>query len=331
MSEAHTPQEPAFEGNTNDDFDASWKQFLDSDFGTDDAGEFTQAGTEVQAGGDSTTAAAAGADTLAGGQGNDTISLTLETPNVSGQTGNVSGETSGAQPEVDPALLAAMSGLATGAPAPSSVAPNEVQPQPVETKVTPALSADEDKFQPFTPEFKLPPAIISGIFESEDTATREQALVGLLSSFGNAICQTIYATAQKEWLPKSFEQHYGAAQQRTQEQAVASAVSEDFYGAFPELKEYKPAVQRAMQVIASQDPKVGYSPELRDKVGALARAALAQAGVVLKPAQKAALTGDSKQAPTPKGSTPFEAGGSRPSMGGDPSSPESILNELTQF
>lgn len=235
------------------------------------------------------------------------------------------GVTTGAQALVDAADLAAMQGLTNPVKAAPVAAP---QGDPVPGKTTPA-GQEEETWAPFTPDFKLDTALRSALFESEDTDTREKALVGLLASFGNTLT-TIFDQRMKAHYAPQMQSHFVGSVESRQ---IYSSIQSDFHNEFPELKDYGPAVKKAFEVVAAKDPAAPYSPELRNKVGELARAAIAQSGVTLPTRKGAAAPAPAK--PTPQRKTPpaaiFDAGGARPGGSVEKNSPLDIVTQLSEF
>lgn len=330
MSEANTAAPAASEEERA--FQENWNAFMNSSFDIDDNGEFIDTGASS---GESTTAAASGDDTLQGGAGNDQITTQPEGQDSAAAPASSDAPLEGAPGEdVDPALLAAMAGLAT-APKPASepAAPAASGTSADGNKPDAGSSEDDDDapFMPFQPTFKLDKALSEALFESDDVATREKALVGLLSAFGNTVIAVAEQRIREHHVPRLQE----ATLSQFQQVQVSRAVQQDFYAAFPELSEYKPAVVKAMEVIQNQNPGAPYTEELRNKVGALARAALTQAGVKLparpgtQPASSAAPA--PAPSPAPAADVPFEAGGARPAMSGGDNGPADILEQLSQF
>lgn len=237
-----------------------------------------------------------------------------------------------AEPAADPADLAAMMGLG-----PAPVGPAGEDRQAPTTDPTSSATPADETFAPFRPEFQLPPALVQGLFEAEDTETRARSLVQLLSAFGNTITQTLEQRIR--------EHHYGAIQSQisegfSQEQG-RQAIEGYFYGKYPELQAYKPAVFKALRVIAAKDMNRPTSPELFDEAANLVHAALKQSGIVVPRQDQTAAPPVSKPAKpvkkTPVSKAPgngFEAGGSRPagvSETEDSNSPASLVRELTEF
>lgn len=229
--------------------------------------------------------------------------------------------------QVDPADLAAVMGFA----APTAQTPPAASPAGTPAPAS-AEPAAPEPFAPFAPNFKLPQEIVAGIFEAEDTESRHQALVQLLSSFGNAVTQTIEQRILQHHAPAMQASFASAAEART----VAQTVNSHFYGTYEDLKPYVPAVKKAFEVIAAKNPSATYSPELAAQVANLARQALKAAGIQLAaPAAPATPTGKpaAPKKTGPKAAPVFEAGGARPGSfaPSDGNSPEALLTELTQF
>lgn len=296
MSETHEATEGAEStAGTESTFDAEFSAFLGYTFDE----------PEDDAGGESTETAPAGEATVAGNAGNDTIA------GVSGNDTQVSpNETDTSQQaqdtdEVDPALLAAMAGLTSPQGADTQTAPER---QAGEDTTTSTESTD---YMPFQPTFKLPPETVSALFEAEDTETRAGALVGLLSAFGN----TITALADKR-AETRFQELITSYQGQNNERNVARAVHSHFYGKYPELDDYKPAVIKAFQVIAAKNPaSAAYSEDVAEQVAKLAKAALAQSGVKFE-APKVAAKGPPRKASTSKApGSGFDASSGRPGGG----------------
>jgi hypothetical protein len=234
-----------------------------------------------------------------------------------------------AAPAVDQADLAAMLGLASPA---TSAAPEPASSEPTSSSASEA----EGTFQPFKPDFRLPPAMTAALFEAEDTETRAQALVNLLSAFGNTMTQTIEQRIMEHHLPQ-FQARLVEGQSV---ERVRGAVLSYFHNEFPELQPYQEAVRKAMAVVARKDPTRPTSPELMTEIGELTHAALKASGIVIE--RKAKVTTPAAQpkkavTKTPPSRAPgsaFEAGGSRPdalTSAPEANTPASLLAELSEF
>lgn len=263
-----------------------------------------------------------GGETTAGSAGDDTLS---GADNADGTASAPGPDAVQPVPEPTPAELAAMLGH------------TEETPTAESTTAAPA-AATEETFKPFQPNFKLPPAMVAGIFEAEDTETREQNLVNLLAAYGNTIVQVMEARIAEHHAPRLFSD-FTARQSAAQ---VGQGINQHFYGTegYPELQGYGPAVKKAFEIVAKQ---VGadkpYDDTIRAKVGELVHATLKAQGITLERKGAGAKTAP-KPAAKPKAaaavkSTPvFEAGAGRPGGGvssqGD-SGPADLLSQLSQF
>lgn len=232
-------------------------------------------------------------------------------------------------PEIDPADLAAFTGLGQQSPqqqqAPADGAPGK--------DPSPATQEEDETFAPFQPTFKLKPEMSAALFESEDANVREQALVGLLSSFGNAITQVMEQRIKEYHAPRLASNIQGTMIERQ----AAAAVDQHFYGKYPELHQFRPAVQRAFKVLADKDPKIQYSEDLAERVAKLAAQGLKASGinVSVKALQKqaaAAPAGSPKASKEKAPGSGFEAGGTRPAMSNSTEmSPDSLVRDLSDF
>lgn len=333
MSEADNAPTQSDDSGSADDtsFDAEFQAFLGHTFGPDtedlpptDSGEGNT--DEPAPAGDApvipdAAAQAPNAEPTAGSTPDAAV------PPDSGQPATAAPAADG---EVDQALLAVMLGVSEAPKAGEQPAPKAGEPAPA-TSSTPT---DDEDFAPFTPDFRLKPEVTSALFESEDTETREKALVGLLAAMANTITSVMDQRIRQHHAPRLQESFTSATEQRN----VLQAVNQDFVTAYPELAPYGAAVKKAFQVVGQQDPQAPYSPEMRDKVGRLARAAVMASGIQLPargapaPAPAAAVTPTPAKA-APKGGTPFEAGAARPGGTGVSvdSGPGALLDELSEF
>lgn len=232
---------------------------------------------------------------------------------------------------IDPADLAAMIGLGAEPAGPAG------EDRPAPTRSDPASSAPsaDETFTPFKPEFQLPPALVSGLFEADDTETRARSLVQLLSAFGNTITQTMEQRMR--------EHHYGAIQSQVNEglsQLQGRQVIESYmWGKYPELQAYRPAVMKALRIVAAKDMNRPTTPELFDEVANLVHATLAQSGVKVErktvPAPATSAPKTVKKTPVSKApGNGFEAGGSRPAgvtETEDENSPTNLVRQLSEF
>jgi hypothetical protein len=228
-------------------------------------------------------------------------------------------------PEVSQADLAAMLGLA------------EPQPAAAEPAAAPAAEpqssapAEDETFMPFQPNFRLPKETVAALFEAEDSDTRERALVGLLSAFGNSITQVIEQRFKEHYAPTVAARTLSEMQVRT----AGQAVTQHFYGKHPDLAPYKPAVQQAFKVIHKNlGDKATYSEEIADRVANLARAALKASGINLTAPAAPAPTVPPKKAPPSKApGSAFEAGGARPDVGSltADNGPADLVASLSEF
>jgi len=336
MSEANTTPAPGEQGGPLTDFDKEFQTFMSHDFGSpelqdEDAGSET----ESASGGETeTSAASSGQDSISGADGADNVGSESAPSNdatTSGENGQDSIQGANADDAVDPALLAAMHGLASPEPkkepAPS-VAPDK-------DKTAPTTSSDEEEdFMPFEPNFRLSPQVVSALFEAEDMETREKALVGLLSSYGNAVAATVVAHVQKTVLPGALTKF---SESVVQDQ-TRNAVTTSFYSAFPELEGYKPAVQRAFAIIAEKEPNLQWGEATAKRIARLVEATLKQSGIpiTVKGLQTPATSAKTPLPPVDPKKAPgsgFEAGGSRLSSDtlGSADGPAKLVEELTNF
>lgn len=238
-----------------------------------------------------------------------------------------------AAPAVDPADLAAMMGLGQ-APAAPAAAPAPA-PSPASS---PAPSGDEP-FLPFQPNFRLPEKLAAALFDAEDRETRHEALITVLSNYGNAIVQTIEGRLKEHHVPRI---HSEMASSMSQAQAAAS-VMQDFYGEYPELLPYREVVKKAATVIGQRNPTAGYSAELRESISALAQQALIKGGVLAAPIVAKSKRTAAAAPATPPAAAPsrspkpgkvFEAGSARPGgfqQQSDSDSPAALVEQLSQF
>lgn len=204
------------------------------------------------------------------------------------------GET--APQEVNPELLLQMFG---GDPAPPPAQPS--------TPAVPAAQPDADAVpMPFTSAMQLPPQLVSAIFESEDPVQRTQALTGLMAALGNAVVGFVEERMTSHHAPRMANQ-FQAAQSAS---AQAAAVSQHFYGANPDLAQYRQVVERAGRVYLAANPQAQYNEQTAQGIAALARSALAQMGTVLQPAAPAAPA--TPAAPARQPASPYVAGGASP-------------------
>lgn len=314
-----------------DDFAAEWQGFLGHSFDNEDTqvdngtGEQGEESTSASTTGDpGSTAAEPNEDATSG------TTTAAAAPQASGEP-PVEAAPAVTGDEIDPALLAAALGLSD----PPAAAPAATSTGTGESEASTSTSPEAEVFAPFQPTFRLKPEVVRDLFEAEDTETREKALVGLLSAFGNTITQVVDQRMTEHHAPRIQESFASVHEART----VETAIKSDFNQAFPELAPYGAAVKKAFQVIAAQDPKAPYSPELRDKVGALARAAVKAGGIALPDRQAAAPATVVTSPPAPAKKEPlkataFEAGAARPggtgSTGGD-SGPADLVNQLSEF
>jgi hypothetical protein len=342
MSEAHTPTQSDASGQppVEDDnaFDAEFQAFLGHTFGEDtDSSSDDAAGSGEPQEQAPAQAPAAPATPDAGQQapnGDPTPGQQAAAP-VPQDSGTPPAPAAPAATgdEIDPALLAAMLGLGDGqqAPAPAA-APAAPAPAPAAS----STPQEDESFAPFEPTFRLKPEVVTALFESEDTETREKALVGLLSAFGNTITTVMEQRFREHHTPRLQESFTSVVEQRQ----VFNAVNQDFAQAYPELAPYGAAVKKAFQIVGAQNPSAPYTPEMRDKVGALARAAVKAGGIQLpdRPGQAAPAPAPAAATPAPartaaKGATPFEAGAARPGgtgVNGD-SGPADLVAQLSEF
>lgn len=340
MSEATNAPAEGEVGGPLTDFDKDFQTFMSHDFGTPELQEEDRGG-ETQ----SSESGAAGADSIQAGAGADTVAASDDKSKIETGEGSDSAATSasadgastvqgGAGDDVvDPALLAAMAGFSAPAPekkeqiAPVSSAVDK------DGKTAPASSSEEDKdFMPFEPNFRLAPAVVSALFESEDPEVREKALVGLLSSYGNAIAATVMHEVKKVVLPATLTRY---SESIVQDQ-TRNAVTNSFYAAFPELADYKPAVQKAFAIIAEREPGIVWGEATAKKIARLAEAALKNSGVPVT--VKGLQTAATEQKPLPPVDTKkapgsgFEAGGGRLSSEvlNSAEGPANLVKELTE-
>lgn len=235
------------------------------------------------------------------------------------------GEQTGEQPdpEVDPADLAAMLGL-TEVPA----APADPAPAPAAAPNSQENPPEDEPFTPFQPTFKLRPEMAAALFESEVPAEREAALVGLLASFGNAICQVVDQRYREFHAPRTV----ALTQRQMSEQSATQAVFSHFYGVNKDLLPYKNVVVQAMKVYAAKNPGATYSEELATNVAKLARQALKASGINLAPAA-AAPPAPARAAPSKAPGSAFEAGAARPAspLGSTDSGPADLVDQLSKW
>jgi len=197
---------------------------------------------------------------------------------------------------IDAGLLASLVLGTSPAPTPTPTAVEAPAPAPVESP-----AGDDDK--PYMPlqakRGMIPPQVLDTIFNSEDPGQREDALIGVLTSWGNAILAMADNRVKEFHAPRMVQ----AQAQTVEAQRHAVETQQDFYGAFPDLQEVPQLVARVAQVIAQQNPQAKYGPEMRDKIGKTARAFAKQTGITLKGAAPAAKV----EAPQP-----FVTGSARP-------------------
>lgn len=307
-------------GGTPSAFDDEFAAFLGHTFGDPNA----EPEAPVLGGPETSAPAAAAAEPAA------PASTPLAVAPASAETPAANGEAAPPQDPapsgIDPADLAAMVGLAT------PKAPATAEPA-AESAPAPASSSSEEDapWTPFTPTFKLPPETVSALFEAEDTETRAAALVGLLASFGNTLTQVVDERIAKHHAPR-IQSSFDSSQN---EQQTARAIFQDFYGKYTQLDAYRPAVQKAFQIVAQKTGmKEGYTPAIRDQVAALAIAALKQSGVVFEEAPATVPPKEVvKATPSKAPGSGFEAGSARPSgqiETGDNGAAD-LVAELSQF
>lgn len=219
---------------------------------------------------------------------------------------------------VDQTLLAQILGAA---PAPQPVAQPAPAPVPAPTPgapqgESPPAPAEED-WTPFPSTMTLPPAMVSALFESDDSNVRAQALVSLLVSYGN----TITSLTEKRIREVHAPSIQGRVQSAQAEQEQARAVNTDFYGAFPDLAPFKELVKKTFLAVQQANPAATYNQQTRDQVGNLAREAAKRMGLITAPAPAPAAA---SPAPAAKKPAPYLAGGARP---GAITAPDSNLEE----
>jgi hypothetical protein len=254
-------------------------------------------------------------------------SSTPATPTQEAQ-GTPPTETVAGEPEVAPALLAEMMLGQGTSPAPAAV----------ETPSTPPSSTPtEEGFKPFG-TFQIPEPIMAALFEAEDPKTRHDALVSLLSSFGNAI-----TSAVEDRFTASYENRLVTTlRSKIQDTETRVAINSDFYGEYPELAPYIAYVQRAGEVYAKHNPNATYG-SARDEIAKLAFATLKSAGLLASgplPPRSKRQQKETTPAVKPKAATPpvpngngFEAGSVRPGGIGSKTEfgPGDLLDELSTF
>src|SRR5690606_10598154 len=199
--------------------------------------------------------------------------------------------------EVDPALLAQM----MFGQAPASSAPQQQQQAPQGPAA--AAPANNEPEQPYAPidasKIKLPPQVASAIFDSEDPAQREQALVSLMASWGNAILTLADQRVASHHAPR-IQQGF---QQAVVSQQEAMKMQNEFYGKYEDLRPYPQIVSRVASTLQAQDPNMAWTPETQKKIGDLSRALARKMGFPLQ---------SSTQPKQAAAAQPFVAGGSRP-------------------
>lgn len=232
------------------------------------------------------------------------------------------GET--ATPGVDPDMLLSMFGTAPAAPAPTPAA----SPAPA----APVASADDEVPMPFTAAMQVPDALVQTIFESEDPVSRKQALVGLIAAIGNASVGYMEQRIKEFHAPRMASQFQ--ATQVAQQQAAQ--VSQHFYGANPDLVNYRQVVLKAGEVYMAKNPTAVYNEETAANIAALARQAITSMGLPLQQqanGQPQAAPAAPASAPPVVPRTPYVAGGVSP--GGnldtplDPNDAGSIFDQMS--
>jgi hypothetical protein len=318
MSEANTPQSaeaPADNASPGSDFDAEFAAFLGHSF--DEPEDSASAEGEPPAQDQQT-------EQVETPPAETPPASSEAPPNADTPAGDNEAPAGTPDPEqVDPADLAAMLGL-------SEVPAATPEPVKEEPKPSAAAPAEDEPFMPFTPTFKLPKEMSAALFEAEDSETREAALVGLLSSFGNTITQVI---------EKRFQEHYAPALatraiSQVRESQAANAILQHFYGANQDLIPYKKAVDSAFALVAKKrGVNTPYTPELAAEVSKLTRAALRASGIQLQGQGAPAASPPPKKAPPSKApGSGFEAGASRPSGASSSNSgPADLVRDLSEF
>ena len=310
------------------DFDAQLSAFLNHRLGDDVEGDSPQAAAEPATGTlelPETPADGSAPPAPQESQPAENLSPTPEAAANAPQGAATPAAPAAAQDQVDPNLLIQMMGLTQ----PQPPAP-QGQPQ-VAPPAQPATSApadDDAPYAPFQANFRLPPAVTQAIFESEDSGQREQALVALLASFGNAVIQVADQRIKEHHAPR-FQ---ASVTESFETQQAARSIKADFDQAFPDLAQYGPIVKRAFEVVAATDPNAPYSEAMRNKVGNLARTTLRQMLGSAAP--------QPNPAPAPAVATKanpgkmFVAGGARPAgigQPGDPNDPGNLLDQMSGF
>lgn len=248
------------------------------------------------------------------------VSANGGTPPATTSQAAPAGET--APTEVDANLLLQMFSTPGETP-PAPAAPAA----PTSTAPAPAAADDDTPPMPFTTQMQLPPQLVSAIFESEDPVQRTQALTGLMASLGNAVVAVVESRIKEHHAPRMAQQ-FEVAQQARQ---TAAAVGTHFYGAYPELADYKQIVTKAGQVYLGANPDATYDEKTAAGIAALARQALQQMGKTLTPAAAASAPA-SAPAPARQPATPYVAGNASP--GGnlevplDPNDPKGVLDQM---
>ena len=205
------------------------------------------------------------------------------------------------QPGSDPALAAAIATLAeTVSRMPAGGQPQpQGQPQP-----------DQGELPQHGYVYNIPDGLDTALV-SDDPATRKTALASLVQGTSQTIHREVVKAMRAEFgrVVPSIVQNM-ITQHRTQQN-----VAQDFYGTYKEFANpvFRPLVQQVALQIVREKGASGWTPDLRDAIGARMREVLQSAGFAAgaQPVQP--------QLPqAPVGPAAIMPGGSRPAVVADP-------------
>ena len=227
------------------------------------------------------------------------------------------------EPQVDQELLATFLNLKT---------PEQQPVTPAAQPTAPAAPAAPEPYTPFPDTVAVPPQVLERLFNSDDPQVQAQTLGTLIAAIGNSVAQVMEQRIQSH--------HYGQIQSQAmssfRQQSEAQRIDSDFYCAYPDLMAHRQLVTKGFQAVLEKNPGAEYSPEVRDRVGALVRGVLAKAGIQTQtptPVVQPAVTPPTAAQPATAKKQPYVAGNARPGNYQQPngSDPASMLEELSRF
>lgn len=184
----------------------------------------------------------------------------------------------------------------------------EAQPQPVTPKAAEPAKAGEAAAEGPKYNFSVPDTVVEAI-RSDDPAVAKQGLSAVVNSVMNQLVKD-FSGALVELRKELMEHAPRAAMERVSAEQTVQRIKDDFYGAWPGLKQAAESVPGVDGAIWSTIVQAGknagvnsWTPEFRDNVGAMIHLSL---GIPL-PQGKAATTTTTTATPKPK--AVFSAGG----------------------